>query len=285
MVLEIEKAFSEGLQPGEVVGRENLALHDGEVDLDLVKPTGMNRSVHEPQTWEPALQAADGGLTAMSRAIVDNPEHAARFVIGGAGHDLLDQTVKRGDAAAGFAAAKNPSLMDIQSGQVGPGATTLVFVFDPRHRARPRGQSGMLAAAGLGAGFFVGGEHKFIVLEGFAIPASLIKVEQATGLADEVGVARKDPTAVVPGANGVLVQPPPDGASRDAGDQAGLTDLAPELAGAPARQGDALGGWQLTGEGLDLNDQFWGGKSGDGPDGDVLRGRPNVARRNVCATG
>lgn len=153
--------------------------------------------------------------------------------------------------------------MDIQRGQVGPDATTLVFVLDPRHRARlPRVQSGMLAAAGSDAGFFVGGEDKFIVLEGFAVPGSLIKVEQATSLAGEVGVARKDPTAVAPGANGVLGQPPSDGASRDADDQAGLTDLAPELARAPARQGDALGGWQLTGEGLDLNDQFWGESPG-----------------------
>lgn len=285
IVLKIEKAFSEGLQPGEVVGRENLALHDGEVDLDLVKPTGMNGSVHKPQTWEPALEATDGGLTAMSRAIVNDPEHTAGLVIGGPGHDLLDQTVKWGDAAAGFAAAKDPSLMDIQSGQVGPGATALVFVFDPRRQARPRGQRGMLAAAGLDAGFFVSGEDEFIVLEGFAVPRSFIKVEQAAGLADEVGVARKDPTAVVPGANGVLVQPPPDGAFRDAGDQAGLTDLAPEVARAPARQGDALGGWQLTGKGFDLNDQFWGEKSGADPDGRVLRGRPNVARRTVYATG
>jgi len=91
-------------------------LHDREVDFDLVEPTGMHGSVDEPQAREPVLETADGSLAAVGRAIVDDPEHTAGRAVGGPGHDLLDQAVKRGDAATGFAAAEDTGLMNIQSG-------------------------------------------------------------------------------------------------------------------------------------------------------------------------
>ena len=34
-------------QRGEVIGREHLSRNDGEVDFDLVEPTGVNRGVDE----------------------------------------------------------------------------------------------------------------------------------------------------------------------------------------------------------------------------------------------
>jgi hypothetical protein len=45
-----------------------------------------------------------------------------------------------------------------------------------------------------------------------------------------------------------------------------------------------MGGRQFTGEGLDLNDQFWGGMSGADPDANVPPSRPDAVRRIVCAT-
>ena len=244
----------------------------------------MHRSVGEPQAREAVLETADGSLAAVGRAIVDNPEHAAGLVVGGPGHDLLDQTVKRSDTVMGLAAAEDTGLMDIQSSQVGPGATAVVFVLDPCSQAGPRAQRRMLAAAGLNTGLFISGNHEFIVEEGSAAPTPLIQIEDASRFTGEVGVAREDPTAVIPRANGVLVEPAPNGASRNAGDEAGLTSLLSNVGSTPTRKGEVMGGRQFTGEGLDLNDQFWGGMSGADPDGNAPASRPDAVRRIVCAT-
>lgn len=71
----------------------------------------------------------------------------------------------------------------------------------------------MLAPPGLNAGLLVCGDDKLITFQGFFFPGALIEVEDSAGLAGKGGISRKDPTAVVPGANGVGVEPAPDGAS------------------------------------------------------------------------
>jgi hypothetical protein len=47
--LKIEEALGEGIEIGKVIGREHLALDNREVDLDLIEPIGVNRSMHESQ--------------------------------------------------------------------------------------------------------------------------------------------------------------------------------------------------------------------------------------------
>src|SRR5713226_2390232 len=49
VVLEAEQTVLDLGQRGEVVGRQHLALDDGEVDLDLVEPAGVDRSVDEDE--------------------------------------------------------------------------------------------------------------------------------------------------------------------------------------------------------------------------------------------
>src|SRR6266511_3418605 len=46
--LERQQTLLHLIEVGEVVRGEHLALHDGEVDLDLVQPGGVYRSVDEP---------------------------------------------------------------------------------------------------------------------------------------------------------------------------------------------------------------------------------------------
>lgn len=46
-VLEPEQAHPDGHQGGEIVGREDFALDDREVNLDLVEPTGMDGCVRQ----------------------------------------------------------------------------------------------------------------------------------------------------------------------------------------------------------------------------------------------
>ena len=42
VILKIQEAFGDGIEMRKIVGREDLALDDGEVDFDLVEPTGMD---------------------------------------------------------------------------------------------------------------------------------------------------------------------------------------------------------------------------------------------------
>src|SRR3990172_10554288 len=62
----------------EVVGLEELALHDGEVDLDLVEPARMQRQVDEDEVPPAPLEPLDRALAAVRGAVVDDPEDPAR---------------------------------------------------------------------------------------------------------------------------------------------------------------------------------------------------------------
>jgi len=213
IILEVEQALCELVEAGEVVRGEDFSLHDGKVDLDLIKPTRMDRAMNERQAREQVLESRDGSLATVRTPIVDDPEDTPRIVVGRASHDLLDKTVKGGNAGGRFAAAEDTGTMNVESGDVGPGSATAVFVFDA-HRALRRGaQGGMLAPPGLDAGFLVGRDDKFIIFEGFTFPDARIQIEDSAGHDGERGVSGEDPTAVIPGTNGVFMEPPPDGAS------------------------------------------------------------------------
>jgi hypothetical protein len=126
---------------------------------------------------------------------------------------LHNETVKGCDAGGSFAAAKDTGMMNVESGHVGPGTATTILWFDAHRAFRRDGQRGMLAAAGLDAGFLVSGDDKFIVFQGLILPAALIQVQDSVRFDGEGGVPGEDPTAVVPGANGVIMEPPPNRAS------------------------------------------------------------------------
>jgi hypothetical protein len=43
IILKIQEAFGDGVEIRKIIGCEDLALDNGEVDFDLVEPTGMDR--------------------------------------------------------------------------------------------------------------------------------------------------------------------------------------------------------------------------------------------------
>ena len=47
VVLEGEQTLLEFGEEGEVIGSEDLALNDGEIDFDLIEPAGLDRGVDE----------------------------------------------------------------------------------------------------------------------------------------------------------------------------------------------------------------------------------------------
>ena len=68
------EAVRELLEVTKDVGAEDLALDDGELDLALVQPRGMDGQVDEPQRRPLALEAFGGTLAPVTRAVVHDPK-------------------------------------------------------------------------------------------------------------------------------------------------------------------------------------------------------------------
>ena len=92
---------------------------------------------------------------AVGRSVVQDPEHSPRVAIRGLAHDLLDQTVEGLDSRGLLAASEELGAVHIESGQVRPGTTTLVFVLDAYATAALGRQGGVDAGARLDAGLLV----------------------------------------------------------------------------------------------------------------------------------
>jgi len=170
----------------------------------------------------------------VSRTVTDDPEDTASIIVGRASHYLLDEAVKGCDAVLELAAPKDPGVVDIQTGDVGPGSAPKILVLYLHRATRAAGASGMFASPGLNAGFFVRGDHELIILQRLPFPCASIQIENAAGFVGKVGIAREDPTAVIPGPNGILMQPAPQGAAADGSHQARLTNLSRQIRRTPA---------------------------------------------------
>jgi len=66
MALESQEALFEFDQRGEVVWCEDFSLNDGEIDLNLIEPTGVNRCVDKDCVGPLRLHPINGLLTSMS---------------------------------------------------------------------------------------------------------------------------------------------------------------------------------------------------------------------------
>jgi hypothetical protein len=64
-------------------------------------------------------------------------------------------------------------------------------VLDMHGSTRPALLRGMLAAAGLNAGLFIGGDHELIILQRPALPLAGVEIQHAPGLGGEIRVAGK----------------------------------------------------------------------------------------------
>jgi hypothetical protein len=118
-----------------------------------------------------------------------------------------------------------------------------------------------------------------------ALPDALVQIQEAPGLAFEIRVSRKDPGAVLPRMDRVLVEPSSDGGITEGCCETTGADIGAEFRHAPARKWltDATG--KFAGQGFNLHHQFWGKKSGVGRGAGGLPDRPAVFRRIVFASG
>ena len=101
--LECDQAAFECREICEVARREELALNDGEVDLDLVEPAGMDWCVNQNDVWPRGSQPSSGSPAAMGRTVVGDEEHTSRGAVRLLAHDLSDKALERSDAVRAFA--------------------------------------------------------------------------------------------------------------------------------------------------------------------------------------
>ena len=97
----------------------------------------------------------------------------------------------------------------------------------------------MLAPSGLNAGFLVGAEHVVVWSQGFPLPATVVKIEDTSSFANEVWIAREDPTAMTPGPQRILAEPTPNGGAADLRDDATCYRLLAQFCDRPAGQRQA----------------------------------------------
>lgn len=179
----------------------------------------MNGSVNEHQARVAALESRHGTVATMTRAVVHDPEDAAGFIVRWARHDWVHEAVKRSDAIFQFAATQHAGGVDIERRQVSPGSATLVLMFDAHRPAGLASPGSMPAGSCLDAGLLVGRDHKLIVLQCLTVPKARVEIQDAARFQGKVRVARENPGSVLPGTEGILVQPSPDGAAADLRDQ------------------------------------------------------------------
>ena len=221
VVLKIEQSLGEDVQVREVIWSENLSLHDREINLDLIEPTGVSGSMNELHDGTSRIsltQSLDSSLPAMYGTVVYNPEDATGIVVGWSRHHLFDQTVKRRDAIDRLAPAKHSGVVDIQCAEINPSPTAFVSILDAASTAGLTRLSWMEAAPRLDARLLVSADDEFIRFQGLVFPLAAIQIQKPACLFTKVWILGKDPTPVIPRPDRILVKPPPQRTAADGGD-------------------------------------------------------------------
>src|SRR5439155_19425614 len=107
VLLEGEDLGGEGLRVLEVVGGEKFALYDGEVDLDLVQPGGVDWKVHHLRVGIGVPKTVGGGPVAVRGPVVHDPEHPPRRGVRLGAHHLVHQRGERLYPGGGLAPAED----------------------------------------------------------------------------------------------------------------------------------------------------------------------------------
>ena len=140
---------------------------------------------------------------------------------------------------------------DIQCCQIGQRTVTHVLKFVAARLTGGGCERRDGATRDLQRTLFIRREH-VSCRERLVVPAPLIQLQDHAGFRHERRVTWEEPTPVIPGANGILVQQAPDGADTDRRDNVSLLDPQRNLAQREATEGQFQLGRLLTSDGLDL---------------------------------
>src|SRR5215813_14591811 len=268
------EAKPECFQVGKVIGGQDLALDDREVDFDLIEPTGVDWCMDQNDTRIDLPQPLLRGGPAMRRAVVHNPKQPFPRPIGFLCQHLLDQPAKGFNTGPRFTPAHDIAPTHVPGSQILQSPLTLVFVLNIGRSARRGRQGGMATVAGLDAGLLVGAEDVVLGPQGFALPQARIEVQNRASLVNEVGITRKNPVLVSPRFDGIRIENPPPRAATDRGAQHGVAPRSDVGQGLSAQW---LLGFcdQFTSDRLDQGVVQRGKKPPCGP---VPAGRPGKSR-------
>jgi hypothetical protein len=282
--LKPEEPILDGGQAGEVIGREDLALDDREVDLDLVEPTRVDRGVHQREPGPLGLQPCLRSDATMRGAIVHDPEHSRGRAIGFLAHDLRHQAAEGRDACRALTPPEHLGPVHIPDREVGPGATARVLMLDPHRTARRGGLRRVATHARLNARLLVRAEDVLSAAQGPALPAAGVQIQNQPRLGREGRVPREEPASIPPGPNSILTQPAPNRGAADLGHQTLGQNRPAQRGPRPTGQRHPAPAGQLTRQRLDGDDDA-GGKSGLGARLGAARRAPGGATgRSACAT-
>jgi len=170
---------------GKIVGREHFSLDDGEIDLNLIDPAGMDRGMHQKSIGPAGSDTIDCLLAAMSRAVIHDPKDALGGFIRFTPHNLNDEPTGGSNATLFFAVSEDFGSMDVPSCQIGPSTLAEILVLNPHVSASGHWQGGLLATSRLNTGFFVRRDNEFIILQFGALPLASIQIEHASCLGGE----------------------------------------------------------------------------------------------------
>lgn len=204
-------------------------MYDRKVNLDLVQPAGVYRSMNGHDIVPPLLQSLATALPPMRGPVVHDPENPGRRTIGFLAHDLIDQSLKRIDPGALFTAPKDLGSADIPSRQVSKGACPLIFVLHLHRSARSRSHTGMQAPPRLDAGLFVCRQHAISFLQPLSFPEAFIQIQDGSCFFGKASISGKDPAAMVPGSDRIFRQPVPKGGFPHRGYQPAPDGLLPKI--------------------------------------------------------
>jgi hypothetical protein len=179
----------------------------------------------ENEVWELSPQSSRGGGSTVSGAVVDDPEDPSRLAVEALLHSLRDEAVEAGDTILSFTTAEETESVDVESGDVSPGSESPVFVLDSHGPPGLGSERWVSPRPSLDTCFLVGADHELVRSQPVALPNSVVEVEDPAGFVLEVGVAGEDPAPVLPGSNGVFVEPSPDGGVADGGHQTGASHV------------------------------------------------------------
>ena len=142
----------------------------------------------------------------------------------------------------------------------------------------------MTARPSLNACFLISRYNKFIIPEACPVPHLSIKVENTPSFGFKLGIARKNPAAVLPRSDRILMKPSPYCTIANVSDDTRPPSLPSDISNTQSRKRKALIGWQFTSQPLYLYDQIRGGKPEDDPGANVHQDPQYDSQRIASST-
>jgi hypothetical protein len=282
--LKLEYGRFKAFKVWEVIWSEDLTLENGEEDLNLVEPTGVNRSMDLYGVGVPLGQSTDGGFPLMRGPIVGNPEDSLCRAIGLLLHDQIYKLVVGFYSRFRLADTEELGSVNIPSAKICQRAFSLIFKLHTPWLMRPRTDTDEPSMSGLDTGLFVRTDHVVTWPERNTVKDSEIEVQDTSGLFGEERVSWEEPTPMCPWPYRVLVEIAPNSGYADGYHNAAQYSLSGNVGRTETRKGETQSAGEFTSEGLDSRNNLRGKNSAACRTWVAPPSHRDVRRKTACAT-